>query len=64
MPKNEIKNDHLLNVSGGKRGSVSQCGGAIYANCSRCGKRFQAGNAGANHLLYPLQTVCPECSSK
>lgn len=62
----DLSEENLSNVSGGvmTKGMAKVCGGPIYANCAKCGKRFQAGNGGVNHAVYPLATVCPKCAQK
>lgn len=57
MENKKLENEKLLKVSGG-------FGGPIYSNCAVCGKTFQSGNAGVNHLKYPLKTVCPACAER
>lgn len=57
---NELSEKELEAASGG----MSKVGGPIIKTCPKCGKEFTAGSHGVNHAVYPLKTMCAECSAK
>lgn len=60
----ELSENELEAASGGTEDIIPITGGPIIKTCPKCGKEYMAGSHGVNHNLYPLKTMCVECSAK